>query len=282
MGGPGVSAMESIRYISEAAEIVRRIKGEPGEMRNGGALTDDEIKCLTALLDYLAEAKLAAVEAREEINSTVAWAEGLRDENSFLQSELVKRGQSKLEAPVSAANMVCDDTRAAQELIRLATLASANQGFRSLDNFASWFAGGTAATLGLIVANWDKVQRLIPTFNIKGALISVIISLGLVAIAKFLGSLITTMAQGAEKVLDIVVDWQERGQAIPSSSAIQVASAATVPAPLRWFPMKWQLSASDPVIQSRLVMRFLMIAGFSTLVAVGIVIKIVVDLAVAL
>jgi hypothetical protein len=104
----------------------------------------------------------------------------------------------------------------------------------------------------------------------------------LVAIAKFLGSLITTMAQGAEKVLEVAVAWQGRGQSLPSGEALQAASAATVPAPLRWFPRKWQLSASNPVIQSRLVMRFLLIAGFSTLIAVGIVIKIVADLAMAL
>lgn len=301
MGGPGVTALSCVQYISDATNTVRELKNA------AAAIGSEELRSkLIDLQDHLAEAKLAGLEAMEEIDSLVADIE-LHDQELELRriqakapSSSVLFGQRKdlawmtqahassqvalhASAPSRSPDQLPDkEVRQAANLIRLASFAAADQGFRSLDTFASWFVGGTAAAVGLMIANSEKVEPFVTSLDLQWALIKVVVALGLVGVAKFFGSLVCTMARGTERVLEVVDLWEKRGWPIPSSEALQAARDAALPIPFRWIPKKLARRSDDPLVQARQIMRFLMIAGLSTLTAVGFVILVLVDIAMAL
>lgn len=278
MGGPGVSALSCVQHISDAAEMVRALKNA----ENSGA--SDELRLsIVSVLEQLAEAKLAGLEAQEEINSLSAYAEMRDVELGYFKGP---RSVTQLAAPVAPLPPPeppsSGEAQQAANLTRMASFAAADQGFRSLDTFASWFVGGTAAAVGLMIANFEKIEPFIGSLDLQWTLVKVVIALGLVGVAKFFGSLVCTMARGTERVLEIVEQWEKRGWPIPSEKALQAAREAALPAPFNWVPKKFMQRSYDPLAQARQIMRFLMLAGLSTLTAVGLVIAVLVDIAMAL
>lgn len=275
MGGPGVSALSCVQHISDAAEMVRALKTA------ANSHASDELRLsFTSVLEQLAEAKLAGLEAREEIHSLSAYAEMRDRELGYLNDAA---SVTRPEAPVapSPEQPLTEDQQAAN-LIRMATFAAADQGFRSLDTFASWFVGGTAAAVGLMIANFEKIEPFVIDLNLQWTLAKVVIALGLVGVAKFFGSLVCTMARGAERVMEVVDLWDKRGWPIPSEHSLQAARNAALPAPFRWLPKKAMQRSYDATAQARQIMSFLMIAGLSTLGAVGLVIAVLVEVAMTL
>lgn len=279
MGGPGVSALSCVQHITEAAEMVRALKDA------GNTNASDEIRLgIVGVLEQLAEAKLAGLEAREEIASLSAYAE-MRDVELGYRNP--PHSVAQLAAPVVPTSVPqplpsSEEAKQAATLTRMASFAAADQGFRSLDTFASWFVGGTAAAVGLMIANFEKIEPFVGNLDLQWALVKVVIALGLVGAAKFFGSLVCTMARGAERVLEVVDQWEKRGWPIPSEKALQAAGEAALPAPLSWVPKKFMKRSYEPLAQARQIMRFLMFAGLSTLTAVGLVIAVLVDIAMAL
>lgn len=302
MGGPGVTAYSCVQYISDATNTVRELKNA------ATAIGSEELRSkFIDLQDHLAEAKLAGIEAIEEIDSLVAHLEqhdreieSRREAHAkasippvplFGQKALgwmthahassqVALHASATQAPDPAPSDT--ETRQAANLIRLASFAAADQGFRSLDTFASWFVGGTAAAVGLMIANFEKIEPFVNSLDLQRALVMVVAALGLVGIAKFFGSLVCTLARGTERVLAVLDQWEKRGWPIPSAEALQAAREATLPAPFKWIPKKFRQRSDDPLVQARQIMRFLFIAGISTLTAVVFVILVLVDIAMAL
>lgn len=275
MGGPGVTALSCVQHISEAADILRSIK-EDASQDTPPALKSK----IVDLLEQLIEAKIAAVEAGEEIHTISEYAENLKQELEFVTQQLVKARPvaSICELAGESRPQSEEDQRNAAVLNRMATFAAAHQGFRSLDTFASWVVAGTAAALALMVANFDKVEPLLLGMNLQASAIKLVVALGLIGVAKFFGSLITTMAQGAERVQEVAERW--KGD-FPSDEALAAATHAALPAPFRWLSKKFLRRSHDPIRQARQIMWFLMIAGLSTLTAVGFVVAVLIDIAMA-
>lgn len=280
MGGPGVTALTCVQHISRAADIVRSLN-QP-EHRS-----PEEVKAtVVSVLEQLAEAKLAGIEAREEIDEISAYAE-MRDAELQSFGEHLRLSTHPVPTPtvpVQERQLVTPegDAERAANLVRLVSFAAADQGFRSLDTFATWFVGGTAAAVGLMIANFEKIQPVIGSLDLQWTLVMVIIALGLIGVAKFFGSLVCTMARGAERALEVFDAWQKRGLAIPSVEAFEDAREAALPAPFRWIPKRFRHKSYSATVQARQVMAFLMIAGLSTLTAVALVIVVLVDIARAL
>lgn len=284
MGGPGVAALTCVQHISEAAEMVRALKDAHGEQ------IPVELKLhIVNVLEQLAEAKLAGVEAQEEVHSISAYAE-MRD--AELQGIFQAHAEGRLVTPAlpkpkpkpkpELALPPNEDADRAANLVRLVSFAAADQGFRSLDTFATWFVGGTAAAVGLMIANFDKIEPIVSGLDLQWTLVKVVIALGLIGVAKFCGSLVCTMARGSERALEVFDAWQKRGIPTPSFEAFEAARDAAVPAPFRWLPKSFRHKSYSATLQARQVMVFLMIAGMSTLTAVGLVIVVLVDIAMAL
>lgn len=277
MGGPGVTALTCVQHISRAADIVRSLN-EPQRQ------SPVELKAtLVDVLEQLAEAKLAGIEAREEIDQISAYAE-MRDAELQSWGEELRRGNTPARAlaePLAQPQLVPaeGDAERAQNLVRLVSFAAADQGFRSLDTFATWFVGGTAAAVGLMIANFDKIRPIAGNVDLQWTLVMVIIALGLIGVAKFFGSLVCTMARGAERALEVFDAWQKRGMPVPSVEAFEAAREAALPAPFRWIPKRFRHKSYGATVQARQAMAFLMIAGFSTLTAVVLVIVVLVEIA---
>lgn len=87
-----------------------------------------------------------------------------------------------------------NEERAADTVVGIVVAGGADRGFRSLDVFLTWYVAGTAAALGLIAANLERLQGLVTLSSIKSALPILGAALLLVMVAKFLGSLICTLA----------------------------------------------------------------------------------------
>lgn len=278
MGGPGVSAFSCIQYITEAADIVRGIK------RDSSSTLDPELKAkIVDILDQLAEAKVAAVEAGQEIRYISNHAEDQERELEFVSGLLARAQQSP--APTTAALSQEDlnvEQERAEHLVRMASFAAADQGFKSLDTFATWFVGGTAAALALMAANFEKVEPFVAGLDLQAALVKIVIALGLVGVAKFFGSLLTTLARGSERILEVVDHWERRGWPLPSGEALQAAQHAALPALFRLLPKTLIERSHQPVIQARQIVTFLMVAGLSTLAAVTLVIVTLVEIAMLL
>lgn len=258
--------------------MVRALKDADSNASDGTRLKIDSV------LEQLAEAKLAGEEAFEEIKSSSAHAE-MRDRELDYLKHFLPTAQLAAPVPAKAESSqltpVCDAARAA-DLVRLVSFAAADQGFRSLDVFASWFVGGTAAAVGLMIANIEKIEPFVGELNLQAELVKVVIALGLVGVAKFFGSLVCTMARAAERALEVSDAWQKRGMPMPSYEAFEIAREAALPAPFRWIPKHLMRRSYAPAVQARQVMSFLMIAGLSTLTAVTLVIVVLVDVAIAL
>ncbi|MFX1722776.1 hypothetical protein [Stenotrophomonas sp. AS1] len=144
-------------------------------------------------------------------------------------------------------------------------VAAADQGFRSLDVFVTWFTAGTAAALGLAAANLPKLQGLISMSAIKSATPWLGVALLLVLISKFFGSLICTMAGAAAESRRIQREAAAAGELLPNAAAFLAAVQRAKPWPLSRFPQR-----SQP--QGRVVMRRLMFSGLSALMAAACVV----------
>lgn len=237
MGGPGVAAISCAQHISDAADMMRTLRSESsGNVELKSSIVD--------VMHELAEAKLAALEAFDEIQRSSAYGR-MRDEelgyvHQLRTAETQRQASIEIDrAPIAPLAAVPpkpespNESQQAAQLIRLVTFAAADQGFQSLDTFASWFVGGTAAAVGLMIANFEKVEPYVGGLDLQATLSKVVIALGLVGVAKFFGSLVCTMALGADRGLEVLDAWQKRGLPIPSAASFETARGAALPAPFR-------------------------------------------------
>lgn len=159
------------------------------------------------------------------------------------------------------------------------TVAGADRGYRSLDTFVGWFVGGTAAMFGLLVANLDKLSDHITADELSAIIPRLVLAFGLVLLAKFLGSLICTRAGALEKALEVSDAWAQNGTDYPDSESLARAREKALPLPLRWW---FKLSPPEPSKQTNTTLWSLMVAGFSSLIAAGLVLTAWVELAATL
>ena len=157
--------------------------------------------------------------------------------------------------------------------------AGADRGYRSLDNFVSWFVGGTAALFGLLIGNLDKVNPYISIDELRAIIPRIICAFGLVLFAKFLGSLICTRAGALERALEVSKAWQDRGWDLPNQQQFTDAQAEVLPTPLK---LIFKILPPSVAAQANRTLWWLMIAGLSSLVAAGLVISAWIELAAAL
>jgi len=158
-----------------------------------------------------------------------------------------------------------NDAAVADHHVAQVFVAAADQGFRSLDVFVTWFTAGTAAALGLAAANLPKLEGLISMSAIKLATPWLGAALLLVLISKFFGSLICTMAGAVGESRKIQREAVAAGELLPNAAAYWAAVQRAKPWPFSRFPPR-----SQPL--GRVVMRRLMFSGLSALMAAACVI----------
>lgn len=161
--------------------------------------------------------------------------------------------------------MVDSSNKQAARFHLITTLSAADKGYRSLDSFVSWFVAGVGASLGLIVANLDKISPYIQFGALKWALGLVVVALVLVGIAKFFGSIVCASAGGMERALSEIDAWRERGWDFPSDRALDHAREQGTPRWFRYYPKF--LRTTDPSQITRQTYARLAVAGISSLIA---------------
>jgi len=155
-----------------------------------------------------------------------------------------------------------DEERAADVVVGVVVAGGADRGFRSLDVFLSWFVAGTAAALGLIAANLDRLQGLVTLSSIKSALPILGAALLLVLIAKFLGSLICTLAGALEATFSGFKAIAEVGMSDVSPEAFAAALERAKP----WTQRTWEgLMGGGEQNLGRKAMRLMICSGFCAL-----------------
>lgn len=159
------------------------------------------------------------------------------------------------------------------------TVAGADRGYRSLDSFVSWLTGGTAAVFGLLVANIDKLSNQISANELSAIIPRLALAFALVLLSKFLGSLLCTKAGALEKGLEISEAWTRVGIDWPNGQSMLLARERAFPFPLRWW---FKISPPDPIRQTNSTLWSLMIAGFSSLIATGLVLTTWIELSATL
>src|ERR1700741_1098187 len=181
------------------------------------------------------------------------------------------------EAPSSPGGQM--DTKQQVHFLWLEILASgADKGFRSLDQFANWFIGGTAAVFAFLIGNLDRVPGLEPN-EVRAMLPLIIVAFALILLAKFLGSLICPKAGALERIVALLEAKASRDEPIPTPEEFLAEQAVVLPWPLR---LATTAFSSEPANQARRVMWSLLVAGLSTLSAAGFVIAAWIKLAAAL
>ncbi|EMI50945.1 hypothetical protein C405_03577 [Stenotrophomonas maltophilia AU12-09] len=89
--------------------------------------------------------------------------------------------------------------------------------------FPTWFVAGTAATLGLAVANLDRLQGLVTLATVKSSLPILGVALLLVLMCKFCGSVICAMAGYMEATFASMRQLEAAGIDAPSAQAFRDA-----------------------------------------------------------
>lgn len=159
-----------------------------------------------------------------------------------------------------------DQSRMADALVGQMYTAGADRGFRSLDVFVTWFVAGTAAAMGLIVANLDHVQGLVAITSIRGALPTLGAALVLVLISKFFGSLICTMAGAMEAAVTLMKNNRDAGIPDVTGDALDAAIERAKP----WTMKAWERITRQNIAhtnQGRKAMRLMIASGFCALLA---------------
>ncbi len=147
-------------------------------------------------------------------------------------------------------------------------VAGADQGYRSLDAFGNWCAAGTAAAVGLGIANLEKLRGLVEVSDVRHGLPWLGAAFMLLLAAKLLGSLLATMA-GSLKTAFSVQDQMAKGGGMPSEADFQAAVQRGKPWPLRLLP---NADMRDPSRLGRRALWFLMISSSCTLSAIALII----------
>ncbi|WP_312328454.1 hypothetical protein [Stenotrophomonas sp.] len=160
---------------------------------------------------------------------------------------------------IREAAHVLDDT-VADDHVGEVFMAAADKGFRSLDVFVTWFTAGTAAALGLAAANLDRLAGLISMAAIKSAMPWLAVAWILVLAAKFLGSLICTMAGAANEARRIRREATSAEEDLPSRRAFLAAAERAKPWPIGHFT-----GGNGPI--GRKVMRILLWSAISALLS---------------
>lgn len=161
-------------------------------------------------------------------------------------------------------------------------VGGADKGFRALDVFVSWFVGGTAAAVGILIANIDTVSTFIPPYTLGTVLRRVVLAFACVMIAKFLGSLICARAGSLEAARDVIMLWREIGQSGPGGDDIELARKEALPLPMR-LREKWLNGhTNNAQVIAKRVMYQLMAASFLSLLAACLIATALIELAAAL
>lgn len=250
MGGQGVSAYCCAQHIEEASALVKHL------VDTTDAVSDPNLRpAVMQAFEQLSEARLAATEAAGEIQRL--------SHDYELLSIMRVPPRSSIQAPQSPDET--QEKHQAEQLMSLALLASADKGFRSLDSFVGWFVGGTGAAVGLILANLNDLKPYMGAVDLSAVILRVVFAFVAVVIARFLGSIICTVAGAAEKVFDVMDSWQRRGWPLPSSEALQSAREEAMPLLLRLYPRR--IRNPSAIELSRRSLGALMTAGLLSIVA---------------
>lgn len=151
---------------------------------------------------------------------------------------------------------------AANTVAAVMLTAGADRGYRSLDAFLTWFVAGTAAALGLAVANLDRLQGLVTLAAVQTSLPILGLALLSVLLCKFFGSLICTMAGSMEATFASIKQLEAAGINAPSPQAFREALHRSKP-----WPLSFLSSASGEANQGRMVMRLMMASGVCAICA---------------
>jgi len=151
---------------------------------------------------------------------------------------------------------------AANTVVAVMLTAGADRGYRSLDVFLTWFVAGTAAALGLAVANLDRLQGLVTLATVKSSLPILGLALLLVLLCKFCGSVICTMAGSMEATFASMKQLEAAGIDAPSAQAFREALDRSRP-----WPLRVRRSTKGASNQGRKVMRLMMASGLFAICA---------------
>lgn len=263
MGGPGVPLLVCRDHLEEAVAELRKIRSALDEPsgEQGASLVD--------VIDKLVDARQCLVELREEHRDIINYADEIEREHHKLE-EAVKSG-AFAKAPESRPLVDVDDveranTADAEFLWMQLSLAGADRGFRSLESFVGWFVGGAAAVIGLLIANLDQLLPFVSEVDIGAMLRKIAVAFGLVVVAKFLGSLISTAAGSAEQAHTILRERLARGEAMPPLVALIAAKKKGTPRVVQALG-RWIGGDNEPSILSRRIAGCLGIAGLASIAA---------------
>lgn len=158
-----------------------------------------------------------------------------------------------------------------------ALLAATRRAGEALPTFSTWLLAGLGATFSLVVANIDKVARLIEITHIRFGLIVFLISLGIAVLATYLSTIVKAGLAAQEDGEALARKILASSKDFDRSLFMTEYERGLFP-PIRWiasFPMK-KAKAGDIVAGARMIAKLsqihaLLVAGqgILALVAVG-------------
>ncbi len=158
----------------------------------------------------------------------------------------------------------------ADAVVSFMHVAGADRGYRSLDVFSTWVAAGTAAALGLAVANLNELQGFVALADIKAGAPWLLGAFALVLFSKLLGSVICTTAGSMQAAFSVQEQIVKNGGSMPSPSEFSAALHRGRPWPLRIGP---RFDVRTPSAVGRRTLWLLMLSSASAIIAVGLILR---------
>jgi hypothetical protein len=172
-----------------------------------------------------------------------------------------------------------EDTRRAEALASSMIIRAADRGYRSMDQFVTWFVGGTGALVGLILAGGNLMAPMLPSGTLRGVLWRVAVSFLLALLAKFFGSLVCARAGGAEAAALQMKEWKESGADPVFREDFESAFLRCQPSWLRWYQKN---RVRTPTALAARTVTYGVIAGTCAIVSCAIVASVWFELAVSI